>query len=192
MVRLMVFQSIYNLNLEAFKVADSVASPFLNHIMPYFIDSFYIVLPIIAIYMYLKKDKNVYSFAFTAVALYIICDILKLIVQEPRPCNVPDLSFINHVGCEASYSFPSEHAMVLSGVSLFTANYKYLRWLYLIWLVAVLFGKIYLGQHYLTDIIVGAALGLVIARIIYSYRTKLNKHFEGIALSILRTIRVIQ
>ena len=129
-------------NIAAFQFSKEIASPSLNIFMHYLAESFIVVIPLILIYMYLKKDKNVFSFAVLFFALFIIGEIIKYIVKEPRPCNVPDLSWINNIGCESSYSFPSNHATVLTGVGLFTSSYKYLRAFYIIWLFLILFGRI--------------------------------------------------
>ncbi len=174
------------LNIWAFKVFDSVASTQLNYIMSIIGKSFIVVLPLILIYMLLRKDKNLFSFAFAVVALYLIGDAIKLIVKEPRPCNVADLAWINNIGCEASYSFPSNHATVLTGLLVFMKRYKYLRILYLIWLLLVLFGRVYLGLHYFTDIIAGVLISIAIVAVIYSYRRAINAILEKIFRFIIR------
>jgi undecaprenyl-diphosphatase len=186
----MISQLVYNFNLLVFKIVDMLANPALNKFMIYFIDSFYVVLPLVAIYLYLKKDKNVYTFIFAAVALYIIVDIIKLIVREPRPCNVPSLSYINHLGCESTFSFPSEHAAVLSGLAIFLKRYKYLRWIYIAWVVLVLFGKVYLGQHYFTDIVAGVIIGVVLAEIMARFGDKINGFLGGIVKRVFRLLRI--
>ena len=151
-----------------------VYSPALNLVMHYWASSFFIVLPAIAIYLFYKKDKNVFVFAIAVVLLYVIADLIKMLVKEPRPCDVTSLSWINTYGCEGGYSFPSDHAMTLTGLALFINNYKYLRVLYLAWLIMVLFGRVYLGQHYFTDVVAGAVLSMVGAGILYKCRNWIN------------------
>ena len=103
--------------------------------------------------------------------------------MEPRPCSVSDLQWINHVGCESSYSFPSNHATVLTGLSFFLAKYKYLRVLYIIWVVLVLFGRVYLGAHYLTDVIVGVVLSIIFYYIILKKKNVINNICSKIDIS---------
>ena len=173
------------INIWAFQAMKVVASPILNSIMSPLAESFYVVIPAVALYLYFrKKDKNAYSFIVAAVALFIVGDILKHIFQEPRPCSLQELSWINSVGCEGGYSFPSDHATVLTGLVFFVKRYKYLRIAYIVWLIAVLFGRVYLGAHYLTDVFAGIVISLAVAYVIYRFEDRIN----GVANAIVRKV----
>ena len=177
-----------NINIWAFQAVKAVANPALNTIMNWLAPSFLVVLPLLAIYMLLKRDMNVYSFVILGILLYAVSDTIKLIVGEHRPCDVSvtGLTWINHpFVCESTFSFPSNHASVLTGLTLFLKNYKYLRILYIIWLVLILFGRVYLGVHYFTDVLAGVALSLVIAYIVYRYRKQLNAFADKIVSKII-------
>ncbi|HIH50349.1 MAG: phosphatase PAP2 family protein [Candidatus Micrarchaeaceae archaeon] len=175
----MVFES-WIANTWAFQFVNGIASPTLTKFMLLIADSFWVVIPIIALYLYLKKDKNIYAYVLGVVVIYVIADIIKLITMEPRPCSVSSLSWINHPACEATFSFPSEHAAVLSGIPIFLSKYKVLTVLYIIWVVLVLFGRVYLGLHYLSDVITGVILSILIWYVIYTYRMILSKKGQGI------------
>jgi undecaprenyl-diphosphatase len=186
---------IYKLgiNVWAFNVAKALANPYLNVVMAYLAKSFFIVLPVLVIYLLLKKDMNVYSFVVAGILLYVISDAIKIITKEPRPCNVPylvDTLHINYIACQSSFSFPSNHAGVLTGLTIFLKNYKYVRVLYVVWLLLILFGRIYLGLHYLTDVIAGAALSIVVAYIIYKHKDYINKALNAIAKKILPPLAI--
>ncbi|MDE1869507.1 MAG: phosphatase PAP2 family protein [Candidatus Micrarchaeota archaeon] len=161
------------INNVAFQYAGGIASNGLTVAMGYFAESYYVVLAAIALFLFVKKDKNVFTFAAATVVLFIISDVLKTLVQEPRPCQVETLSWLNGV-CESGFGFPSNHATVLTGIALFVKGYRYLNVLYIIWLLIVLFGRVYLGAHYLSDVIAGIAISLVVAGIIYRYREQIN------------------
>ena len=164
-----------NINIWAFQFVKSVSSPFLNTLFSTLSSSFLIVIPLLAIYLYLKKDKNVYTFIVAGIVFFIISDIIKMLTMEPRPCNVSELSWINNLGCENTFSFPSNHASVLTGLIFFLKPYKYLRILYFIWLALELFGRVYLGLHYFTDVIAGVALSITLYYIISFYKPKINE-----------------
>ncbi|MEM0074693.1 MAG: phosphatase PAP2 family protein, partial [Candidatus Micrarchaeaceae archaeon] len=134
-----------------------------------------VVIPLLVIYVLLRRDKNVFALVIAGITLYIVSDAIKLIVREPRPCNVSELSWINHITCESSFSFPSNHASVLTGLTLFINKYKYVRIAYIVWLVLVLFGRVYLGLHYLTDVLAGVTISIIISYAIYIEKDRLAK-----------------
>jgi len=185
--------STVGINIWAFEAVKAVANPYLNVVMAYLAKSFFIVLPVLVIYLLLKKDMNVYTFVVAGILLYVISDAIKLITKEPRPCNVPYLDnviMINHIGCQASYSFPSNHAGVLTGLTIFLKNYKYVRVLYVVWLLLILFGRIYLGLHYFTDVIAGAAISIVVAYILYRNRAYINKPLNAIMKKVIPPLAI--
>ena len=174
--------SAIGINVWAFQVARDVAGvggPLLTSVMSILAQSYLVILPLIAFYLYFKKDLNVYTMIITGIVIYVIADIIKLIVMEPRPCTIPgEVTWINNIStlCESStFSFPSEHASTLTGLIFFVKNYNYLKIAYVVWLLLVLFGRIYLGAHYLTDVIAGMALSMVGAYVIFHYKDLLNK-----------------
>ena len=174
-----------NINIWAFQFVKSVSSPFLNTLFSTLSSSFLIVIPLLAIYLYLKKDKNVYAFIVAGIVFFIISDIIKMLTMEPRPCNVSELSWINNLGCENTFSFPSNHASVLTGLIFFLKPYKYLRILYFIWLALELFGRVYLGLHYFTDVIAGIALSIILYYIISFYKPKINEVLNNLVKKIV-------
>ncbi len=168
---------INDVNIYAFQAAKAIANfsnPWMNYLMAYLAASFIVVLRLIIIYMYMKKDMNVYAFVVAAVVFYAVSEVIKYIVKEPRPCTIQSLSWINNISCESSFSFPSNHATVITGLGFFLNNYKYLRWLYWAWVIAVLFGRVYLGVHYLSDVIAGVLISSMLYFVINRYRAKIN------------------
>lgn len=160
-------------NNIAFQYAGAIASQGLTVAMGYFAESYYVVLAAIAVFLFIKKDKNVFAFAVATVVLFIISDLLKMLVQEPRPCQVETFSWLNGM-CESGFGFPSNHATVLTGIYLFVKGYRYLNVLYVIWLLVILFGRVYLGAHYLSDVIAGIVISLVGTAVIYKYKDQIN------------------
>ena len=59
--------------------------------------------------------------------------------------------------------------------------YKYLRILYVIWLILILFGRVYLGAHYFTDVVAGVIIGSILGLLIKHYRKNINTFFGSIA-----------
>ena len=116
-----------SINIWAFEFTKIIANPILNTFMHLLASSFFIILPAIVLYLYfIKKDRNAYVFVVAIIFFFIVSDIIKNIIRMPRPCHVSSLNWINTVGCENSFSFPSNHATVLTGLGFFLKNYKYL------------------------------------------------------------------
>jgi len=190
---LMIDAYSIGLNMAAFKAALALSSPALTYVMGILAKSYYLVLPALFLYMYFKKDMNVYSYVIAGVLFFIISDTLKMIVREPRPCSTSEvLTTLNlsKIACESSYAFPSNHATVLTGLTLFMGKYKYIRAAYVVWLLIILFGRVYLLAHYLTDVIAGVAISLVIGYVIYRYRNRINAFLNGIVKRILPQLAV--
>ena len=98
-------------------------------------------------------------------------NIGKHSIARVRPCHV--LEGINLLaGCTDSYSMPSNHAVnsTAFAVPIFylTREYIPLTWrLYpLTVAVAVSFSRVYVGVHYLSDVIAGALWGGIIAMLL--------------------------
>jgi undecaprenyl-diphosphatase len=90
---------------------------------------------------------------------------------RPRPFHNPDLGFVvpySHVwdpsALEEWSSFPSDHAVLVFALS--TGIWSYSRRLGVfafVWSATVVCGpRVYLGLHYLSDVLAGAAVGIVI------------------------------
>jgi undecaprenyl-diphosphatase len=177
------------INIAAFQLVNGIAATagsWLNPLMSILSESYYVVLLLVLVYLYLKKDKAIYAYIFSLVLLFAIGSGIKYAVAEPRPCSIPSLQWINMPnGCENSYSFPSDHAMVLTGVVLFLWRYRKAFALYAIWLLLVLFGRVYLGVHYFTDVLAGVALSLIIMYVIYRYSEKFYLLAKRLHLTIL-------
>lgn len=177
---------VSGINNAAFGVASSVASSALTTVMQYWTESFYVVLLLVFAYLYFKKDKNAIPFAVALVVMFALSEILKDIFKEPRPCAEGNFSWVSQVACESGYSFPSSHAVSLTGLFFFLKNFKYVRAAYVVWLVIILFSRVYLGQHYFTDVIVGAAISIAVGYALYRYEKRINDLVDWVLLSILR------
>jgi undecaprenyl-diphosphatase len=118
------------------------------------------------------------KFAAPALGLLIgLSDLLggqlKMLIGRPRPCQI--LSQVHEmVGCGGSFSLPSNHALNSStAIAFLVALYPSLGWV--LWPLMVLIGisRVYLGGHYVSDVLVGWAIGLVLGGgVAYLLKTK--------------------
>jgi membrane-associated phospholipid phosphatase len=97
---------------------------------------------------------------------------LKHLVGRPRPDAV--LSGIVLLGPSFEPdidSFPSGHATsVFSVATVFASFYPRLRWPLYGVAAAVALGRVYLQRHYVSDVVAGALIGVVIASQLLRYR----------------------
>ena len=111
-----------------------------------------------------------------------VCNIFKYSVQRFRPCwdeEIMDFVHIVNGDRGGKYGFFSAHAATFFCIAFMTAKYfKQKYFTMLIYFVAVLvsYSRIYLGRHYLGDIVCGAVEGSLIAwGVNYFYQRFLNK-----------------
>ena len=121
--------------------------------------NYYLLALIIIIIPLFKSNKlkNLAKLWLSFLSAGFLVYILKLIIQRPRP-------LINLIET-ASSSFPSGHTIIMFALlPIIYKEFKELKpiWLFLSLLVA--FSRIYLGVHYLSDIIGGIILGLIIGK----------------------------
>ena len=105
------------------------------------------------------------TFVFVAGSVLVtewITYAVKLVVGRRRPAAV-DPTLGGHIPLPRSHSFPSSHAS-MGMVGLLTMGSLYPAWIpALALLVALLcFSRVYLGVHYLLDVLAGVALGSVL------------------------------
>jgi len=98
--------------------------------------------------------------AFTDLTVHYV---LKPIFQRLRPCQIMILKHAPE-GHGGSYSFPSGHAANTFGIAvLLSCYYRRLLKPTVIFATFIAISRIYVGKHYLTDIVAGAVYGTAVA-----------------------------
>jgi len=118
-----------------------------------------------------KKVRWVIPLWMTFVASVIISFILKISIQRPRPFQFGLIELLPSLG-EAAYSIwnfslPSFHAMLTFAVlPLISKEFPKLKYAWIVFAVLVSFSRLYFGLHFLSDLIIGGAIGYILGMLI--------------------------
>jgi len=142
---------------------------FFDWFMPFVTDKSnftFVLIAVVALIAILGNRKDRWGLVLLAVTVLLsdfTCNLLKHAIMRVRPCSAIDGVRLL-VGCGHSYSLPSGHATnIFAGMVFLTARYKRYFPLFLTIALAVSYSRVYVGVHYPTDVITGAALGSVAA-----------------------------
>lgn len=110
-----------------------------------------------------------FCFAILCVALSSIVSnaVVKPMVERLRPCNNLEIKYLTQIAGNLhskDYSFFSSHAANTMSLAVYFALLVRSRLLSItlfVWSLINCWTRLYLGQHYLTDILVGLAWGIV-------------------------------
>ncbi len=151
-----LFFSVHNnvIFTNIFKAISFICSP-----------KFMIVLNVLLfIFIIVKKKYKLFIIVLSSISSVIINNLVKIIVRRERP------DYLRMV-MEKSYSFPSGHAMIsvlFFGSIIYLVNKYNLKYKKLItfslstFVLLVGISRIYLGVHYLTDVVGGYLLGFIV------------------------------
>ena len=130
-------------------------------------------------YLLWKKKFLLAKQVITAFLLSgIIVQIIKHLVFAPRPKLFLSASAYNHfidgVTLSGNSAFPSGHtasAFALATVLALSAQNVRRSLIYLLAAIIAAYSRLYLGHHFITDIIIGALLGVATSFFVVSYVT---------------------
>jgi len=138
-----------------------------------------IIILLLTIYFLRKKNakKDIILFITTILSCLVITNLIKIIIRRERP-----LEQLLEV---SGFSFPSSHAsisMVIYGFIIllirkhYNGKFKNLYIAILIMLIILTgISRVYFNVHYITDVLAGFSLGLIILSISNIYLKKLTK-----------------
>lgn len=143
---------------------------FFDSLMPFITDKWNFIAPLalLSLYLIFFRPRRDLILAISAVALVLLADgttqIFKGLVQRIRPCHVfQQVQLLHGAICTDSFSFPSNHASNTFALAAFI-SYNYRKLAIPSFLIAILVGysRIYLTAHYPTDVLAGAAWGILL------------------------------
>ena len=174
----MFWQNIHHIDQQITLLLNSWNSGISDHIwliftnIPIWIPMYILIIALVMMRLGWKKGLIVVT---AAVLTFAFCDQFSNLVKEAterlRPCNDP---YMLHNGLHVlegggKYGFFSAHAANAFGLATSTViglrldkrlKYRgYATWMY-VWATMVALSRIFVGKHYLGDVIVGICVGL--------------------------------
>jgi undecaprenyl-diphosphatase len=128
----------------------------------------YAVLIGALIYWFRRRAVLLLGLLIAAVALAdrITSGLFKPYFARPRPCHEPDLTVLLHLpaGCGGQFGFLSSHAANSVALAVFLtlilpARLRWIKVTAFVWAALLCYSRIYLGAHYLSDILGGGLVG---------------------------------
>lgn len=138
-----------------------------------------------------KEHESFHLVSIIAITA-VVAGAIKNLAARPRP-SANDFKVIQ-VDTFDTYSFPSGHATLIAANFMYLKKFlkKNLQIIFAIIVALVAFSRMYLGMHYLSDVIAGLALGLLIgwayskfAGRIEQGRLRITKSQDAIVITII-------
>lgn len=176
-----MLSNLISLDKELFLFLNGLHQPWLDDFM-WYCSGFVLWLPLYCFIIYLfiiKLKKEVWILILSLALLFFLSDyissgIIKHAVMRFRPSHDPDLEglvflFQKHNGDfyrGGLYGFVSSHAANTFALATFVTLFFRKNWLSIAmfsWAVLVSYSRIYLGVHFVSDIIGGMLVGIFAA-----------------------------
>lgn len=152
----------FGFDIAALQFAQSFASPVLDSGMKLLTELGSPVLWMLIAALFYWRGKLHESFSLVNLIVFAsaISGILKAVVASPRP-DAGQFRVLYNAG---SYSFPSGHATMIAASAAHFWNKARANWKILLAVLVVLvaYSRMYLGAHFLSDVIAGIAVGALI------------------------------
>jgi len=185
----------FHSNLDISMFINKMNAPFLDFFFKYWtlFGTFALIGPIILFQCFLKYRYALIT-AVSSLLGFFLVQIAKRFIwfDAPRPKvffdALPNIHYVPGVQLHALHSFPSGHTT--GAFALFIAlalinKRPVWQMLFLITALLVGYSRLYLGQHFPIDVLVGSAIGTVSA--LLSFNWFINSPMKGLEKS-LRTV----
>ncbi len=131
---------------------------------------FIFVVILTAVFFQQKKKESILPLWFAAGMSVVVSFLLKVIVQRPRPFQ---LGLVHILGvADPSYaiwhfSYPSFHTMAMFAmVPFLNKEFPRFKYVWIAFAVLIGFSRLYLGVHFLSDVMAGGLIGYIMGTLI--------------------------
>ena len=129
-----------------------------------------IVIVLISLFLLNKKKREwALPLGLGIISSYAITYLLKFVIARPRPLGI-SMNFLLNL---PDYSFPSAHAAVaFAMLPILNKEHPKGKWLWIIFVLFIAFSRIYIGVHYLSDVVTGALIGYFVSTFVIKLKNK--------------------
>lgn len=156
-------------------------SPALDAVMAFFTFlgriEFYFLL--IAFLYWIVDSKLGFRVSMILLSTDIVVTSLKTLLHQPRPYWVAD---VKQLSAEPSYGIPSSHAsdsLAVWGYLIYHMRKNWFRVIAVTLIIMIALSRLYLGVHYLHDILFGWLIGGLMLFIFIKYEQKVSGWLEA-------------
>ncbi|HCW32422.1 MAG: hypothetical protein UT55_C0026G0009 [Candidatus Peregrinibacteria bacterium GW2011_GWE2_39_6] len=150
----------------SFFLDHSLLSGITEHRMPWlnpwmlFLTDFGLLFGVILFFIMLLDKKLTESFILITLTFLSSLEasfLLKWVFASPRPYETWNIIALKTA---EGFSFPSMHtAFVFSALPFFTGRLRRYRWMWFLFAILIGWSRVYVGVHYVSDVLGGAFLG---------------------------------
>ena len=187
---------LFELDKSIFLFINGLHAPFMDTIMVFFTKSrswipLYVILFLYILYRFSYKDKRYLYTAILVGAIFLTFACTDMLsaqikdwVQRFRPGHDPSIEHLVRLldGKGGLYGFLSSHAANVFGLATITSLAFKIRWYTIAiytWAFLVSYSRLYVGRHFLLDVICGALLGALIAYLLYKLSELFIKYIDS-------------
>ena len=120
---------------------------------------FVVMLVVTSLFLWEEKKRDWIPILWSSFIIsFVLSSIIKLLAARIRPYGII-ASFLGVI----NYSFPSLHAATaFSLVPILNKKFSELKWFWISFATLLSYGRVYLGLHYMSDVIAGGVIGYLL------------------------------